>query len=86
VCAFGDPLCAAAFDGLRVPEITARLTARLESAMDALAARAAARQAAPFDTLLHGRVGVGRLYDGWRFVRATLAGERFRAGHREAEP
>lgn len=60
------------------------LAEALEGAQDALARAACARDRAAFETVLEGRRGVGGFYDLFRFARAALRGERFRAGHGRA--
>ncbi len=59
-----------------------RLDEALGATMDALAAQAMARDPSPFRALLHGRAGVGGVYDLWRRGRALARGERFSPEHR----
>ena len=63
-----------------------RLEGALTATMDALSEQAVARDPSPFREVLHGRAGVGGVYDVWRRGRALARGERFSpehaAGHR----
>ncbi len=58
----------------------------LEAAQDRLAAAAMERREDAFETILSGRAGVGGIYDGWRKLRARLAGGRFDAHHHYRPP
>ncbi len=60
---------------------TGRLEHALTATMDGLAARAESRDESAFTALVEGRRGVGGVYDGWRRLRATLAGRPFEADH-----
>jgi phytoene desaturase len=62
-----------------------RIEQGLESALDSLAAQAMARDAAAFETLVGGSVGVGGVYDLWRRFLALFRGERFSAAHGRLE-
>jgi 1-acyl-sn-glycerol-3-phosphate acyltransferase len=53
---------------------TARFAQHLQSTQDALAREACRRDPTAFETLLHGRVGVGGIYDAWRALRACWRG------------
>lgn len=57
------------------------LEARLASAQDELAAAAMARDPGPFTTLIDGTRGVNPVYDGWRYLKALVKGEKFSAAH-----
>jgi hypothetical protein len=57
------------------------IEAALARTQDALAEEARRRDASAFETLVHGRAGIGALYDGWRRLRALLRREAFRPGH-----
>lgn len=59
----------------------ALLEARLTETMDRLAAASMAADDAAFATIGRGRRGVGGVYDGWRWTRARLKGQRFDPGH-----
>ena len=76
---FGPPLRLE--DGLAVHAITDRLTEALTATMDALAADAIARDPARFTTLIRGRTGADRIYDGWRRARSLARGQRFDPAH-----
>ena len=67
--------------GRSADDWTARIAAGLEAAQDALAAAAVRRDPADFETVVAGRTGVGRLYDGWRRVGAWARGRRFDPAH-----
>lgn len=58
-----------------------RLSSALAETMDALAAESMTREARLFQPLVRGGAGVGGIYDGWRRLRALLAGRRFDASH-----
>lgn len=58
-----------------------RLAQELQTTMDRLAEDARSREAGRFRTLLEGRVGVGGIYDRWRWLRAALRGDAFDAAH-----
>ncbi len=76
---FGVPV---ALDGARsVADIAARLTRGLEVTMDDLARDGMARDPARFNTLIRGRTGADRIYDGWRRARSLLRGRRFDPAH-----
>jgi 1-acyl-sn-glycerol-3-phosphate acyltransferase len=57
------------------------LAPALQQNQDALAELAIAQDAQRFESILRGRVGVGKIYDSWRRMRAMLAGQRFDPGH-----
>lgn len=78
---FGDPIEAASFAALPVPEIAAELEGRLEAVMDQLALDAQSRDPALFLTLIEGTVGIGGVYDLWRRARAWTSGQNFSAAH-----
>lgn len=62
-------------------DIGPTLEARLGLAMDQLAADAVGRDAARFDLLLGGSVGIGGIYDAWRRLKAWRHGRHFDAAH-----
>ena len=49
--------------------------------MDALATESATRNPALFQPLVRGGVGIGGIYDSWRWLRATANGRRFDPSH-----
>ena len=55
----------------------------LNAVQDRLAGDACRREAAAFETLESGRVGINLVYDLWRFARATIRGKRFTPEHGE---
>ena len=81
-CAFGPPISAGALLALPRPERLARFEADLTDTLDRLSSDVIARDPARFVALLSGAKGVGGLYDGWRHLRARLAGRRFDPAHR----
>ncbi|WP_131194595.1 lysophospholipid acyltransferase family protein [Lichenihabitans psoromatis] len=80
---FGPAIAARSLLGFDKRNRHDALADALGTAMDALAADAIARDAARFTTLLDGSVGVGGVYDAWRWTRARFRGERFSAAHGE---
>ena len=64
-----------------VAEWTHRLEASLTATMDALAVESLTRNPALFTPLLRGAVGIGGVYDGWRRMRAAMAGRQFDPSH-----
>jgi 1-acyl-sn-glycerol-3-phosphate acyltransferase len=85
LCRFGTPI-----ESSSQSRTTARWTAHFAQTMrnnqDALAAESMARGPEMFQTILRGRVGVGAVYDAWRWGIAKLKGERFHRDHGEPEP
>ena len=76
---FGEPLLSDRQGS--VAEWTARLEAGLADTMDALASESATRNPALFQPLVRGGVGVGGIYDSWRWLRATAGGRQFDPSH-----
>jgi 1-acyl-sn-glycerol-3-phosphate acyltransferase len=79
--AFGAPIPGEALAALPRPERLAHLESALTDTLDRLALDVRARDPAAFTTLLHGRAGIGGVYDGWRRLTAALRGERFDPSH-----
>ncbi|QGJ69872.1 Glycerol acyltransferase [Planctomycetales bacterium 10988] len=68
------------------PELTKEawqdfLQTRLRATQEQLTQDAIGRSYEPFEILLAGNPGIGGLYDFFRWVKAKLRGESFRAGH-----
>lgn len=61
---------------------TAVIERELEATQDVLARAVMSRDPGQFEVLIHGRAGVGGVYDGWRRFRAWLSGRRFDGEHR----
>jgi phytoene desaturase len=61
-----------------------RLQDGLTDALDALAADAASQDAARFEVLLGGNVGVGGLYDLWQRFKALWRGRQFSGSHADS--
>lgn len=76
---FGDPIEAGRERS--VAEWTVHLETELMRTMDALGTESMQREARLFQPLLHGRVGVGGVYDLYRRSRAWMAGRRFDPRH-----
>ncbi|MEO8440617.1 MAG: lysophospholipid acyltransferase family protein [Spartobacteria bacterium] len=70
--AFGEPM---------LPEDGTKLVDRLAQAQAQLVAAAIRREPEEWRILLRSRSGVSRPYDLWRWLRARLRGEGFRADH-----
>ncbi len=62
-------------------EWTSLLEERLLATQQDLAELSIARDPTEFRNVLHGRAGVGGIYDGWRALRAKLRGESFQREH-----
>jgi 1-acyl-sn-glycerol-3-phosphate acyltransferase len=80
---FGQPLVVNNGKERSVEEWVAQLRTSLTRAMDELAAEAMTRDESRFETLVGGNVGVGGLYDWWRWLVAKLTGRPFSGGHAE---
>jgi 1-acyl-sn-glycerol-3-phosphate acyltransferase len=81
---FGEPIEVGDGKEQTAEQWVAWMRAALTRTMDDLAAEAMTQDAARFTTLVGGRVGVGGLYDWWRWLMARLTGRKFRPGHEEA--
>ncbi len=79
--AFGEPLRSIA--SRTAHAWTVEIERELERAQDALAAAAITRDPKRFEVLVHGRAGVGGVYDAWRRFKACITGRRFRPEHSE---
>ena len=86
--AFGAPIPGETLAALPRRERIAVIEAALTATLDRLAVDVRARDPAAFATVLHGRAGIGGVYDGWRRLIAALRGERFDPSHggHEATP
>ena len=79
---FGEPILVRKGRTLWDSDEWARqLEHNLEEALNALALESQARNPAAFQTLLHGRSGVGGVYDWWRSLRSRWRGESFSREH-----
>ncbi|GJE18529.1 lysophospholipid acyltransferase family protein [Methylobacterium marchantiae] len=83
--AFGTPVRGGELLALPRPERLARMEADLTETLDRLCADVVAREPERFTTLTSGGKGVGGIYDGWRRMRAVLAGRRFDPAHHSEE-
>jgi hypothetical protein len=81
----GEPLRALRTCSRSKGEWQVLLEARLAEAQQALAAKAVARDPRPFDVLIDGTVGVGRVYDGLRRLRARWRGQPFDPRHGDTQ-
>ena len=57
------------------------LEIQLATTQDELAQAAMMRDPTPFNTLIDGKRGVNPVYDGWRYLKALVKGEKFSAAH-----
>ncbi|HYO83068.1 MAG TPA: lysophospholipid acyltransferase family protein [Bryobacteraceae bacterium] len=78
---FGDPLTGLAHVERSPCEWTACMARALEQTQDTLASDVIARTLTDYGVVLHGREGMGGVYDLWRLARAALRGERFHRAH-----
>ena len=78
---FGEPITPGSSLTLTAAEWTIALADALESTQDELAARSCRRNAAEWVTVSRGSSGVNALYDGWRWLKARVRGERFSPEH-----
>jgi 1-acyl-sn-glycerol-3-phosphate acyltransferase len=78
---FGEPIPIGRGGALSAAGWVARVEAALTATQDALAAAARRRDPLLFETLIGGKVGVGGVYDWWRWLTARLSGRRFTAAH-----
>ena len=78
---FGEPITLGKAVTAEIPKIQEELETRLCRTMDCLAEASASRDPSRFETLLHGRTGVGGVYDGWRRLQAWGRGEEFDPAH-----
>ncbi len=76
---FGPPVTAPASGS--VADWNTELEHALTTTMDGLAATSMTRDPSRFRPLLRGGVGIGGIYDSWRWLRATAAGRRFDPSH-----
>ncbi len=76
---FGTPIATGRTGS--VAEWNTWLQDALTETMDALAAESATRNPALFSPLVRGVAGVGGIYDRWRWLRATMRGQRFDPTH-----
>ncbi|MEP7250044.1 MAG: lysophospholipid acyltransferase family protein [Spartobacteria bacterium] len=70
-----------AFGAGEMPDAATSLTERLAATQAGLATAVQRRQPNEWEMLLRTRSGVSRPYDLWRWARARLRGEAFRADH-----
>jgi hypothetical protein len=80
--AFGAPIECAAHRDWSPGEWTAAVESELEATQDRLAADAISREPTRFNTLVHGRSGVGGMYDLWRRMSSWVRGETYTSEHR----
>ena len=78
---FGEPIVPAAKPARPAAAWTRVFTDALETAQDELATRSCRRDATEWITLNRGKSGVSGIYDGWRWLRARLRGEKFEPEH-----
>lgn len=78
---FGEPIQIADYPARTAEAWTSVLEESLTETMDALAEEVIARDGTLFEPLLKGSVGVGGIYDCWRWLTAKLQGKEFRRSH-----
>ena len=78
---FGEPIVPGADPARLAADWTRVFSDALATAQNELATRSCARNAAEWLTLNRGKSGVSGTYDGWRWLRARLRGEKFEPGH-----
>jgi 1-acyl-sn-glycerol-3-phosphate acyltransferase len=78
---FGQPLVISADHALGVDDATQLFEVALATVQDHLATAAQRRDPREWHPLLHGRAGVGGVYQFWNRARARLRGERYLAAH-----
>ncbi len=76
---FGEPLKVDSPQDLE--KLQLELVRLLETAMNTLRFIAIQRDARNFDTLSHGKLGIGGFYGGWQKLKASLTGRHYRAEH-----
>lgn len=81
---FGQPIQAREQTALSVSQWQTLLEQRLEITCDELQKLAIARDVSQFEILIRGSVGVNRVYDWGRSIRARIRGQRFHKGHSDA--
>jgi 1-acyl-sn-glycerol-3-phosphate acyltransferase len=76
---FGEPL---KVDSQQNSEkLQLELVKSLETAMNTLGVVAIQRDARNFDTLSHGKLGMGGFYGGWQRLKASMTGRPYQAEH-----
>ncbi len=78
---FGTPLHLSAETELDGRGWTERIEKVLTENMDTLAAEVLQRDPALFSPFVQGKVGIGGIYDSWRWFKALVRGERFDPRH-----
>jgi 1-acyl-sn-glycerol-3-phosphate acyltransferase len=78
---FGEPIVPGAEPARLAADWTRIFTGALESVQDELALRSSQRDINQWVTLDRGKPGVSGIYDGWRWLRAHILGERFEREH-----
>ncbi|NND99810.1 MAG: acyltransferase [Pirellulaceae bacterium] len=80
----GEPIKIADHTGADKQDWDKILDTRLRSAQTELSELAIARSSEPFDNLIRGGAGAGRLYDAFRRMKSVATGRKFRAAHGDA--
>jgi len=81
---FGEPIAIREHRGLDGKQWMKVIEGALTHNLDGLNAEAMTRDPAKFRVLLHGRTGIGGMYDRWRGLAAWLRGKRFDPSHEAA--
>lgn len=80
---FGAPIFVGRGRDRSAGEWVARLESALAASLDALAREAITQDERSFETLVGGTVGVGGVYDLWRWVKSKFTGRGFSRSHAE---
>jgi len=78
---FGEPIVPGVEPARLAADWTRIFTGALETVQDELALRSSHRDINQWVTLDRGKSGVSGIYDGWRWLRAHIHGERFQREH-----
>jgi 1-acyl-sn-glycerol-3-phosphate acyltransferase len=76
---FGEPVRVES--GQHAEMLQQQLVKSLEAAMNTLRAMAIERDARHFDTLSHGKLGMGGFYGGWQRLKASFTSQPYHAEH-----
>jgi 1-acyl-sn-glycerol-3-phosphate acyltransferase len=77
----GEPIHISDGQAHTAPEWNAQLGAALSATQDELAVLSRLRNPALFSTVLAGRVGIGGIYDAWKWLLALLTGRVYQRSH-----
>jgi 1-acyl-sn-glycerol-3-phosphate acyltransferase len=80
---FGAPIVVKRGRDHSAEEWLSRLETALTEALDTLARESMTQDEARFEALIGGKVGIGGVYDWWRWLKAKVSGKRFSVSHAE---